>query len=418
MEQEKKQREILQEKLHKKVLECMDLSKDVEGEEVYEIIDKVILEEGKKLYISNRDKTQMRKEIFSAIRGLDILQDILEDNEITEIMVNGPNRIFVEKRGKIYPYPKSFSSEERLRDVIQNIVAKVNRRVNEASPIVDTRLFDGSRVNVVLKPIAIDGPVVTIRKFPEKKMQMEDLLRFDSITEEAAKFLENLVYAGYNIFVSGGTGSGKTTFLNILSNYIPSDERIITIEDSAELQISNIANLVRLEVRQMNAEGENGVDMTSLIKSALRMRPDRIVVGEVRGKEAMDMLQAMNTGHDGSLSTGHANSPKDMLSRIETMVLMGVDMPLPAIRGQIAAGLDVIVHLGRLRDRSRRVLEITEVCEYKEGEIRLNPLYHFREESQEGNIDGQGKVCGKLERTGHAMYQTGKWKSAGLKEWK
>lgn len=418
MEQEKKQREILQGQLHKKVLECMDLSKDVEGEEVYEIIDKVILEEGKKHYISNGDKTQMRKEIFAAIRGLDILQDILEDNEITEIMVNGPNRIFVEKKGKIYPYPKNFSSEDRLRDVIQNIVAKVNRRVNEASPIVDTRLFDGSRVNVVLKPIAIDGPVVTIRKFPEKKMQMEDLLRLDSITEEAAKFLENLVYAGYNIFVSGGTGSGKTTFLNILSNYIPSDERIITIEDSAELQISNIANLVRLEVRQMNAEGENGVDMTSLIKSALRMRPDRIVVGEVRGKEAMDMLQAMNTGHDGSLSTGHANSPKDMLSRIETMVLMGVDMPLPAIRGQIAAGLDVIVHLGRLRDKSRRVLEITEVCEYKEGEIRLNPLYRFREEIQEGSIDGQGKVCGKLERTGHGMYQTGKWKSAGLKEWK
>lgn len=330
-------------------------------------------------------------------------------------MINGPDNIFIEKNGSINKIDESFTSGERLADIIQKIVSDVNRRVNESSPIVDSRLKDGSRVNVVLPPIALNGPVVTIRKFPEKRLTMSSLIEIGALTNEVAEFLRILVVSGYNIFISGGTGSGKTTFLNALSNYIPTSERIITIEDSAELQLQNIDNLVRLEARQANAEGENGISIRDLIKSSLRMRPDRIVVGEVRGEEALDMLQAMNTGHDGSLSTGHANSPEDMLSRLETMVLMGVDMPISAIKGQIAAGIDIIVHLGRLRDRSRKVLEIVEVLDYRDNLIITKPLYVFAEEAS--SINSKSNVVrGKLVWTGNGLRNVQKMLSAGFNE--
>lgn len=365
--------------LRKRVLEQIDMSAQIEDKEIYELIDRFVLEEGKKQYLSIQEKRSLRRDLYSSICGLDILQGILDDEEVTEIMVNGMHPIFVEKNGTIQETDKSFSSKERLENVIQQIVAKVNRRVNESTPIVDARLADGSRVNIVLAPIALEGPIITIRKFAKETISMQKLIEWKSITKEAAEFLENLVRMKYNIFISGGTGSGKTTFLNALSDFVPKDERIITIEDSAELQIQGVKNLVRLESRAANTEGKNEITMQDLIKSSLRMRPDRIIVGEVRGKEALDMLQAMNTGHDGSLSTGHSNSAKDMLTRLETMVLMAVDMPIEAIRNQIASGLDVIVHLGRMRDKSRKVLEITEVCGMKDGEIFLNPLFRYVE---------------------------------------
>lgn len=326
-------------------------------------------------------------------------------------MINGPDNIFIEKDGKISRYHGSFSSVDRMVDIIRQIVSKVNRRVNESSPIVDTRLLDGSRVNVVLSPVALDGPAVTIRKFPKEVIDMDKLIELKSLDTDVAGWLRRLVVSGYNIFISGGTGSGKTTFLNALSGFIPKDERIITIEDSAELQIKGIDNIVRLEVRQENDEGENGVAIRDLIRAALRMRPDRIIVGEVRGGEALDMLQAMNTGHDGSLSTGHANSPADMLTRLETMVLMGVDMPVSAIRGQIAAGIDIIIHLGRMRDKSRRVLEIAEVAGYKGGEIVINTLYKFCEKGEKN-----GRIEGSLERSGNEMQNIEKLKAAGFKK--
>lgn len=395
---------------------------DIEDEQIYDVIDEVILEYGSRRLLSVDEKCRIKKELFDSIRGMDILEEILQDRDITEIMINGPDNIFVEKKGELQRYGARFSSRERLADVIQQIVSDVNRRVNESSPIVDSRLKDGSRVNVVLNPIAINGPVVTIRKFPERKITMDKLIEIQSITKEAAEFLRLLVVSGYNIFISGGTGSGKTTFLNALSNYIPSTERIITIEDSAELQLQNIENLVRLEARQANLEGENGISIRDLIKSSLRMRPDRIVIGEVRGVEALDMLQAMNTGHDGSLSTGHANSPKDMISRLETMVLMGMDMPLSAIKGQIAAGLDVIVHLGRLRDKSRKVLEIVEVMDCVNSEIRLNTLYQFQEmkdshrleENSQYRSDVSKTVKGKLVWSGNGLSNTMKLVNKGF----
>ena len=365
--------------LRQRVLEQIDMSTQIEDAEIYELIDRFVLEEGKKQYLSISEKRNLRRDLYSSICGLDILQGILDDDEVTEIMVNGMQPIFVEKDGKLQETKKQFGSKERLENVIQQIVAKVNRRVNESTPIVDARLADGSRVNIVLSPIALDGPIITIRKFAREPISMEKLISWGSITREAAEFLENLVKRRYNIFISGGTGSGKTTFLNALSNYVPKDERIITIEDSAELQIQGVKNLVRLESREANTEGENAVSMKDLIKSSLRMRPSRIIVGEVRGEEALDMLQAMNTGHDGSLSTGHSNSAKDMLTRLETMVLMAVDMPIEAIRNQIASALDVIVHLGRMRDKSRKVLEITEVCGMQNGQILLNPLFRYVE---------------------------------------
>lgn len=398
-------------KLREKVMEKIDVSTEISDDKVKEIVDEVILEYGNEKGLSVREKYRLQKEIYDSIRGLDILEELLEDKNITEIMINGPDNIFIEKDGRIEKYNNRFSSKEKLVDIIQQIVSGVNRRVNESSPIVDSRLSDGSRVNVVLNPVAINGPVVTIRKFPEYSITMKKLIEIGSISLNVADFLKLLVKAKYNIFISGGTGSGKTTFLNVLSNYIPGDERIITIEDSAELQIQSVDNLVRMEVRQANDEGENGIDIRALIKSSLRMRPDRIIVGEVRGAEALDMLQAMNTGHDGSLSTGHGNSPKDMLNRLETMVLMGVDMPLKAIKSQIASGIDIIVHLGRLRDRTRKVLEIVEITGFNGEEILTNTIYRFEEDNIEGT--NKGIVKGKLKWTGNTLINQKKLFDAG-----
>ena len=383
--------EIRIQSLREKLIKRIGEETEVRDDRVQDIIDELIMEEGREAYISLPQKQQVRIELFNSIRGLDILQELLDDDDVTEIMINGTDNIFVEKAGEITQWEKGFETREKLEDVIQQIVAKCNRAVNEASPIVDARLENGARVNIVLAPVALNGPIVTIRRFPDHPIAMADLLRFGSITQEAADDLERLVMAGYNIFISGGTGSGKTTFLNALSQYIPKSERIITIEDSAELQLQDIPNLVRLETRNANAEGTKAITIRDLIKSSLRMRPDRIIVGEVRGSEAIDMLQALNTGHDGSLSTGHANSARDMLTRLETMVLMGMDLPLAAVRRQIASGVDIIVHLGRLRDKSRRVMEITEIIAYQEGEIVTRPLYAFDETGEEA-----GRVLGEL----------------------
>lgn len=395
--------------LRRKVIESTEISESIDDDEVYDAIDRVIMGNSVKSTMGIMTRIRLRERLYNSIRGLDVLEDIIYDDSVTEIMINGADNIFVEKDGKITKYDERFSSTERLMDVIQKIVSGANRRVNEASPIVDTRLEDGSRVNVVLNPIALDGPVLTIRKFPSDAIDMERLIEFGSIDEDTAMWLRKIVAAGYNVFISGGTGSGKTTFLNALSNYIPGDERIITIEDSAELQIKNVDNLVRLEVRQENSEGENGISMRELIKSALRMRPDRIIVGEVRGEEAIDMIQAMNTGHDGSISTGHANSPSDMLLRLETMILMGVDMPVQAIRGQIAAAIDIVIHLGRLRDKSRKVLEIIEVLGMEDGCIRTQTLYKFVEDGVRDE-----HIIGHLERSDNEMVNTWKMEAAGI----
>lgn len=364
-----------------------------------------------KVSLLPQERSRVVRLVFSSIRGLGILDEILADDSITEVMINGPDHIFVEHAGRLYRLNKKFDNERQLEDIIQKIVGKAGKEVNQANPIVDTRLPDGSRVNVVLPPVSLSGPIVTIRKFSKTPMTVEMLLKYGSLTREAAAFLEKLVRAKYNIFISGGTGSGKTTFLNALSNFIPRDERIITIEDSAELQIKNIENLVSLETRNANTSGRGEISIRDLIRSALRMRPERIVVGEVRGAEALDMLQAMNTGHDGSLSTGHANSTRDMLSRLETMVLQGNDgLPLPAIRQQIASALDIIIHLSRLRDKSRRTMEITEVLGYENGEIQLNPLFVFKE--TEGST--LEKVEGHLVRTGNPLRNDYKLRLQGV----
>ncbi|MFR0073995.1 MAG: CpaF family protein [Blautia caecimuris] len=361
--------------------------------------------------LSPQERSRVVRLVFSSIRGLGILDEILADDSITEVMINGPDHIFVEHAGRLYRLNKKFDNERQLEDIIQKIVGKAGKEVNQANPIVDTRLPDGSRVNVVLPPVSLSGPIVTIRKFSKTPMTVEMLLKYGSLTREAAAFLEKLVRAKYNIFISGGTGSGKTTFLNALSNFIPRDERIITIEDSAELQIKNIENLVSLETRNANTSGRGEISIRDLIRSALRMRPERIVVGEVRGAEALDMLQAMNTGHDGSLSTGHANSTRDMLSRLETMVLQGNDgLPLPAIRQQISSALDIIIHLSRLRDKSRRTMEITEVLGYENGEIQLNPLFVFKE--TEGST--LEKVEGHLVRTENPLRNDYKLRLQGV----
>lgn len=395
--------------LRTRVQERMEYAKDISDEEVEKAIDEVLVgEEFLKTYPVNVRK-RLRKELFDSLRRLDILQIFVEDNSVTEIMINGKDNIFVERDGKLSQLDIHFESMERLQDVIQQIVAGCNRVVNEASPIVDARLPDGARVNIVMNPVALDGPVVTIRRFPEKPITMAKLLELESISCEAAEFLERLVKAGYNIFISGGTGSGKTTFLNVLSQFIPAEERVITIEDSAELQLLGLPNLVRLETRNSNVEGCREVNIRELIRSSLRMRPDRIIVGEVRGAEAADMLQCMNTGHDGSMSTGHANSGKDMLSRLENMVLMGMELPLAAIRQQISSGIDIIVHLGRLRDRSRRVLEITEIAGCEEKEIRLNPLFVFEEAGE----DSGGRVIGRLQKKG-TLLRENKLRAAGM----
>lgn len=359
------------------LIEEIDFTKELEERELLELIDEKIRILSLKQRIPLEDRTKLRKEVFRALRQLDVLQELIEDPKITEIMINGTEHIFLEREGKLIEWDNTFESEEKLNDIIQQIVSACNRVVNEASPIVDARLQNGSRVNVVLKPIALNGPIVTIRRFPEKPIDMKRLIELGALDEETNQFLKKLVLAGYNILISGGTGSGKTTFLNALSNYIPNDQRVITIEDSAELQLMGLQNLVRLETRNANTEGCLAITIRDLIKSALRMRPDRIVVGEVRGAEAIDLLQAMNTGHDGSLSTGHSNSAEDMLSRLETMVLMGMDLPIAAIRQQIASAVDIIIHLGRLKDKSRKVLQIVEVCDYRDGIIRLNVIEEY-----------------------------------------
>ena len=398
---------IQAEQLHARILEELDMTREIEDEELTELIYRVLQEASSEEYLSLSRKTELGKELFNAFRKLDLLQEFLEDEGITEIMINGTKSIFFERDGRIYKSDKRFLSKEKLEDVIQQIVAGSNRLVNEASPIVDARLADGSRVNVVLAPVAVNGPIVTIRKFGKDAITMDQLIAWNSISKEISDFLAALVAAGYNIFISGGTGSGKTTFLNALSQYIPKDERIITIEDNAELKLQEIPNLVSLEARNPNVEGTGAVTIRDLIKSALRMRPDRIIVGEVRGAEAIDMLQALNTGHDGSLSTGHANSTADMLSRLETMVLMGMNLPLPAIQRQIASGIDIIVHLGRLRDKSRKLLEVSEVLGYENGKICLQSLYKYEEEGEKA-----GKVTGNWRKI-HEITNDQKLKMAG-----
>ena len=379
----------------------------ISDEELYEMIDELIASKEKEYRLSLRPKLKLRNSLFDSFRRLDILQELLDDKDITEIMVNGKEDIFIEKKGRSIRLNKRFKSNEQLEDMIQQIVSEVNRVVNVSSPIADARLKDGSRVHIVLPPVSLIGPIITIRKFPEV-ISMERLILLEAINKEASDFLKKLVRAGYNIFISGGTNSGKTTFLNALSAYIPDDERVITIEDSAELQLKHIKNIVRLEAKPANIQGEKAVSIADLIKASLRMNPSRIVVGEVRGAEALDMLQAMNTGHDGSLSTGHGNSPKDMLSRLETMVLSAADLPLAAIRSQISSAVDIMIHLGRLRDKSRKVLSIAEVGDCINGEIKLNRLYEFREQ-KESRMD---KVVGELKKLSELENKT-KLKLAG-----
>ena len=366
-------------RLRMMLMDALDLSRELSDEEILEVIDELILNQMHGTCLSLKEKVQLRQELFYSVRKLDVLQELVEDETVTEIMVNGPEAIFVERGGKLMRWHKTFTSREKLEDVIQQIVGKCNRVVNESMPIVDARLDNGSRVNAVIYPVALDGPILTIRRFPEQPITMERLISLGSVTGECAEFLRKLVCAKYSMVIGGGTGSGKTTFLAALSEYIPKDERIITVEDNAELRIRGIENLVRLEAKAANVEGGVSVTIRDLIKTALRMRPDRIIVGEVRGGEAMDMLQALNTGHEGSLSTAHANSSRDMLSRLETMTLMGVELPLEAIRRQIASGVDILIHLGRMRDRSRKVLEITEVCGFEKGEVLTRTLYHWKE---------------------------------------
>lgn len=400
---------IQKQELKALVLNQMDLSKELKDEEIFEVIDEVLLNNSKDIYMSIQDMNRLRWEVFNAIRRLDILQELIEDNSITEIMINGANHIFIERKGRITRWNKQFESNKKVEDIVQQIVSKSNRIINESNPIVDARLEDGSRVSIVLPPVALNGPVITIRKFPSNPITIENLIAINSITYEGAQFLKKLVIAGYNIFISGGTGSGKTTFLNVLSNYIPSDERVITIEDSAELQIKKIPNLVRLEARNSNIEGKNEVTIRQLIKSALRMRPDRIIVGEVRDGAALDMLQAMNSGHDGSLSTGHANSTTDMLSRLETLVLMAMDLPLMAVRKQITSAIDIVVHIERLRDKSRKITEISEVLGLEGENFAINKLYEFIEGKEKNN-----KVIGELTKTGNQLKYTEKLSKAGI----
>ena len=398
--------------IKKYVTENLPLSK-MSDEELEEKIEEIVAQHIGGRYCSIEQRLDIIQQVYSSIRGFGLLDSIIKDDTITEVMINGPENVFIEQNGRLFKLDKQFESQRRLEDVIQRIVGLAGREVNQANPICDTRLPDGSRVNVVLPPIALCGPTVTIRKFSKTPMTIEKLIQYGSITREIADKLEILVKSKYNIFIAGGTGSGKTTFLNALSNYIPKDERVITIEDSAELQITGVENLVSLETRNANASGAGAITIRDLIKSSLRMRPERIVVGEVRGGEALDMLQAMNTGHDGSLSTGHANSTEDMLSRLETMVLQGAaGLPLEAIRQQIASAVDIIIHLSRLRDKSRKTMEITEVVGYENGMTLLNPLYVF-EEDENSTLT---KVSGSLNRTKNPMKNDYKLRLAGYKE--
>jgi pilus assembly protein CpaF len=399
----------LRQNLKERTQERIDFRRDFSDEEVRDIIDEVIVSSEETALVNLKERRRLRKDIFDSLRKLDVLQKYVDDPTVTEIMINGLESIYVEKDGYLKKTGDRFESEEKLRDVIQQIVAGCNRVVNESSPIVDARLDNGSRVNIVMNPVALNGPIITIRRFPDKPLTMEKLIAVGAITEEAVSFLKMLVRAKYNIFISGGTGSGKTTFLNALSGFIPGDERVITIEDSAELQLQGIGNLVRLETRNSNTEGCDPISIRDLIKSSLRMRPDRLIIGEVRGAEAWDLVVSLNTGHDGSMSTGHSNSSKDMISRLENMVLMGAEIPLNAIKQQIASGLDIIVHLGRLRDKTRKVMEITEVLGYENGEIITKTLYKF----DETGTSFEGKVLGRLEKKCN-LQNTGKLRLAGL----
>lgn len=397
-------------RLHKKLLNLLDTSKDLPDEEIYEQIDRLLLEKSDGRYLSLSRRDELRKELFNSIRKLDILQELVDNDTITEVMVNGVDGIFIERAGYVEKWSKTFTSRGKIEDLVQVIAAKSNRIVNAAVPIVDARLENGARVNIVLPPVALNGPIITIRQFPKNPIGMQQLIAWGAVTEEAVAFLKKLVIAGYNIFISGGTGSGKTTFLNALSDFIPKEERIITIEDNAELQIQGVANLVRLEARRENTQGERAITIRDLIRSSLRMRPDRVIVGEVRGEETIDMIQAMNNGHDGSLSTGHGNSPRDMLARLETMVLMGMELPVSAIRRQIASGLDIMIHLGRMRDKSRKVLEIVEITGYcyEREEILTNTLFEFEEGRKAGH-----KLEGVLVKKS-GLQQTKKLERAGL----
>ena len=384
------------------------MSGDITDVALKQVIGECVQEESGLYMISIRQKEELEESVFNAIRRLDVLQELLEDDTITEIMINGKDDIFLERNGHITKWDKSFENEERLEDIAQKIASLSNKIVNISSPIADTRLEDGSRVSIVLPPVALNGPVITIRKFYKDALTMEKLIETGSLTQEAADFLKMAVKSKYNIFISGGTGSGKTTFLNALSEFIDNDERVITIEDAAELQINHVKNLVRLEARDANIEGKNEVTIRNLIRASLRMRPDRIIVGEVRGKETLDMVQAMSTGHDGSLSTGHGNSPKDMMTRLETMILMGIDMPVAAIRQQLTSAIDIIIHLGRLRDKTRRVLQIAEVVGVSRGEVKFNKLFEFAE-----NAESNGWVLGELKATGNKLVNTQKMYFAG-----
>ena len=359
------------------LLDKLDVSRDLSDREILEEIDRLL--ERRAVRQTLRERIVLRNELFCSVRKLDVLQELIEDDTVTEIMVNGPDSVFIERDGRLIRWDKSFTSREKLEDVIQQIAGRCNRVINESRPIVDARLENGARVNAVIAPVALNGPILTIRRFPDRPLTLEDLIARKSLTEECADFLKKLVRARYSIVIGGGTGSGKTTFLGALSEFIPAEERIITIEDNAELRLLELPNLVRMEAKEANTEDSRGVTIRDLIRTALRMRPDRVIIGEVRGAEAVDLLQAFNTGHEGSLCTAHANSCRDMLSRLETMVLMGIDLPLEAIRHQIASGVDILVHLGRMKDKSRKVMEVTEVCGMKEGEILLKPLFLRKE---------------------------------------
>ncbi|MDO4453161.1 MAG: CpaF family protein [Eubacteriales bacterium] len=394
----------------KQKLRCeIEKMKEINDQKIYSQIDQIILQESKEEYITLAQRQEIRKNLFNAVRGLDLLQELIDDDEITEIMVNGTEAIFIEKAGEIRKWKNHFTSKSHLEDLIQQIAGRCNRIVNESNPVADARLENGDRVSIVLPPAAVNGPILTIRRFPKNPISMKELIAWNSITQEAADFLRKLVQSGYNIFISGGTGSGKTTFLNALSDFIPKQERIITIEDNAELQIQGVENLVRMEARKGHFSKEKDITIRDLIKASLRMRPDRIIVGEVRGEEAIDMLQAMNTGHDGSLSTAHANNPRDMMMRLETMVLMGIKLPISAIRRQIAGGIDIMIHLGRRRDHSRKVLEILEITGYdgEREEIQTQVLYEYEETNK--------KEKGSLVRKGN-LKNTEKWKRYGWKE--
>ena len=393
-------REGIRSRLRRRIMEELTESRDKDDEQLLERIDTAIRDMGQGIYLPLKERIWLRGSLYDSFRRLDILQELVDDKTVSEIMVNGAGKIFIERNGKTQAWERRFEKPEQLEDIIQQIVGRVNRVVNVSSPIVDARLEDGSRVHIVLPPVSLNGPVVTIRKFREP-ITMEKLIRFGAVTEEAAGFLKELVGAGYNIFISGGTNSGKTTFLNALSSFIPPQERVITIEDSAELQITQVPNLVRLETRNANTEGEGEITMSQLIRASLRMNPTRIIVGEVRGRETLDMLQAMNTGHDGSLSTGHGNSARDMLSRLETMVLMAAELPLPAIRSQIASALDIMVHLGRLRDGSRKVLSIAEIGGCTDGEVEMESLYEY--DRKTGRLEAKGLLKNR-EKLGAAGY--------------